>query len=146
ITPGITNNPDNIFFAHPSALDKITGRVCYHGELWLKGGPKGYRGKGFSSVLPRLAIALSLMEWSPDFIFGFMYPHSVHNGLPGREGYMHCEPGVWQTSDARTLSEEWLVWMAREDIERLMLFNPEDLFQNLMMGKNGKGKLAANRI
>ena len=109
----------------------IMGSVCYHGQLWLKGGKDGYRDQGLTAILPRLALALSLMEWSPDYVFGFISPHLACRGLAAREGYAHMEPGLLRVPTGPEADHAWLVWLSRADIEHLMQFTPEDLFRKL---------------
>ena len=111
----------------------ITGNVCYHGELWLKGGPAGYRGAGMTAVLARLAMAMCLLKWAPDYIFGFMFPLAACKGLAAREGYMHTEPGTiyWAPPGQSDKVEEWTVWMSREDIRHILTIPPHALFQQL---------------
>ncbi len=114
-------------------LMNIAGHICYHGELWLKSGPRGYRGTGLTAVLPRLALALGLLRWSPDFIFGFMFPIAACRGLAAREGYMHLEPGCieWGQRGDSDLLEEWLVWMSRADLDYLVSINPGVLYEKI---------------
>ncbi len=38
ITPGSTPDPDNTHFSHLQVLERISGRVGYHGEFWVKPG------------------------------------------------------------------------------------------------------------
>lgn len=127
----------NAIDRHRSVYDRapawqgIMGRVCYHGQLWLKGGKEGYRDQGLTAILPRLALALSLMEWSPDFIFGFIHPKLACKGLAAREGYAHMEPGIWHVGDGPDADQTWLVWMSRDDVEHLIRFPPENLFRKL---------------
>ena len=138
-SPGIEGDPTLFAFAPTPTCQKITGRVCYHGDLWLKeGSGTGFRGKGLTTVLPRMAMALSVMEWSADYIFGFMYPFMACKGLAAREGYLHMEPGVWQASGESETVAEWLVWMAREDIKYLMQFPPSELYQQLQDQERSK--------
>ncbi len=120
------------FCATPSSRI-ITGRVCYHGELWLKGGPNGYRGHGLTAALPRLALALAHLSWRPDFMFGLVHPMAACKGLPAREGYMHLEPGgiMWQRQDRSEIYDEWLVWMSHTDLQYLMHFPPLALYEQL---------------
>ncbi len=119
----------------------IAGSVCYHGELWLKGGPGGYRGAGMTAVLARLAMVLSLMRWSPDYVFGFMFPLAACRGLAAREGYMHTEPGsiYWAVPGQTDALEEWAVWMSREDICHILQIPPENLFAQLEGGRHLHG-------
>lgn len=120
----------------------ITGSVCYHGQVWLKGGKNGYRDRVLTATLPRLALALSLLEWSPDFIFGFMSPLLACGGLAAREGYAHMEPGIWHVSNGKDADQTWLVWMGRNDVEHLMRFPPEDLSQKLTLNRSLKERIS----
>ena len=113
------------------AWQGIMGTVCYHGQLWLKGGQGGYRDQAMTALLPRLALAMGLMEWSPDFIFGFISPLLACRGLAAREGYAHMEPGIWHVPEGHDAAQTWLVWMSRDDVEHLVRFPPEDLFRTL---------------
>ncbi|WP_420345348.1 hypothetical protein [Pelagibius sp.] len=111
----------------------IAGKVCYHGELWLKGGPGGFRGAGFTAVLARLALVKALLKWAPDYVFGFMFPLAACKGLAAREGYMHTEPGslYWAVSGRQRPLETWTVWMSRADIRHILQIPPTDLFYEL---------------
>ncbi|WP_422365354.1 hypothetical protein [Pelagibius sp.] len=131
--PGVGVDADQSSFGMAPASRFITGDVCYHGELWLKGGNNGLRGSGMTSTLPRLALALALLEWSPDFMFGLVHPLAACKGLAAREGYMHLAPGgiLWHQADSPEPFEEWLVWMSREDIQHVMRFSPLSLYEKL---------------
>lgn len=124
------------------AWQNIMGTVCYHGQLWLKGGKEGYRDRALTATLPRLALALSLMEWSPDFIFGFINPMLACTGLAAREGYAHMAPGIWFVPDGHDADQAWIVWMSKHDIEHLMRFPPEDLFRKLTVKRPSKESIA----
>ncbi len=138
IPPGVSVDIDRSDFGSAPASRFITGDVCYHGELWLKGGNNGLRGGGLTSALPRLALGLALLEWSPDYVFGLVHPLAACKGLVAREGYMHLAPGgiLWQQTEEQEVFEEWLVWMSREDIQHVMRFSPIRLYENL----ESKGK------
>ena len=129
-------------FSRGPAWRSITGTVCYHGQLWLKGGPTGYRDRALTATLPRLALALSLMEWSPDFIFGFINPMLACTGLAAREGYAHMEPGIWHVPEGHDADQTWLVWMSKHDVEHLMRFPPDDLFRKLTVKAPRKDSVA----
>lgn len=140
--PGTAVDPDRSTFGSAPAAQFITGDVCYHGELWLKGGNNGLRGGGLTSALPRLALALALLEWSPDYVFGLMHPLAACKGLAAREGYLHLAPGgiLWHQQDGASAFEEWLVWMSREDIQHVMRYSPLWLYESLE--KQGKSREA----
>jgi hypothetical protein len=131
--PGVEVDLEQTDYAATPASHRITGKVCYHGELWLKGGPNGYRGHGLTAALPRLALALAHMAWSPDFMFGLVHPMAACKGLPAREGYMHLEPGgiLWQRKESEEIYDEWLVWMGHTDLQHLLRFPPLALYEQL---------------
>lgn len=118
-------------FLTPAAAE-ITGRVCYHGELWLKGGPDGYRGGCLTTFLTRLMLAMCLQRWSPDFIIGLQSPSTTCRGLAVREGYMRLEQRsiVWQLADCADIMEDWLVWMSRDEAS-FNLRVPLEIFYDL---------------
>ncbi|GAB4391176.1 MAG: hypothetical protein Tsb0032_01860 [Kiloniellaceae bacterium] len=131
--PGVEVDLEQTNYGACPASRRITGKVCYHGELWLKGGPGGYRGHGLTAALPRLALALAHMAWSPDYMFGLVHPMAACKGLAAREGYMHLEPGgiLWQRKDRDEVYDEWMVWMGHDDLAHLMRFAPLDLYEQL---------------
>lgn len=107
------------------------GKVVYHGELWMKPGLKKHRGGGLVALLTRFMLAMAYMQWSPDFVFGFMLPIIAYKGLAAREGYTHIEPGMWKGINDTNLFEEWIVWIRGEEIDRLMQFPPQNIYNTL---------------
>ncbi|MBL4890833.1 MAG: hypothetical protein JKX91_03215 [Rhizobiaceae bacterium] len=113
------------------AASKISGRVSYHGELWIKGGPNGYRGGCLATILTRLMMTMSLHRWSPDYMIGLQSPMTSCRGLAVREGYMHVEQRsiVWQRSDSPEALEDWLVWMSKEEAKFNLRVQPEIFYE-----------------
>jgi hypothetical protein len=114
-----------------NATGMTGGKVVYHGELWMRPGLKKHRGGGLVAVLTRFMLAMAYMQWSPDYVFGFMLPIIAYKGLAMREGYTHVEPGMWKSVDDKNLFEEWIVWMRGEEIDHLMRFPPQNLYNTL---------------
>lgn len=108
------------------AARRISGKACYHGDLWLG---SDYRGTGMVNILARFALASCQMKWMPDYIFGFMLRQISFKGLAEREGYMHSEPGAlfWHLAQSEKFYEAFMVWMAREDISHLLTIPLRDL-------------------
>ncbi len=104
------------------ATHVMTGRVCYHGELWLKGGPTGYRGKGMTRIVPRLLMALVLYRWSPDYLFGMAQPGICLKGVGARYGYRNKQPHgmIWTVPSTGTL-DEWVIWNTRTDLKEVVM-------------------------
>lgn len=121
--------PDKNLFAMSRATNSITGRAVYHGQIWLKGGADGYRGQGISALLPRYALAMSLLEWSPDYIFGYVDPKLGCRGVLAQYGYYHFEPERWWTPDGMRSYEHWMAWVARDDVSHMMQFSPTDMYR-----------------
>jgi hypothetical protein len=105
------------------ALRQITGKVCYHGEIWLD---QSLRGKGLSALLPRLLLALALLKWSPDYVFGFVPTKIAYRGILTQYGYMHIQPGGIFGKPANAIEpvNKWLAWLSRQDLVHLMGFEP----------------------
>lgn len=101
------------------ATHSITGNVCYHGEIWLD--PR-FRKRGLTESLPRLMLALILMRWAPDYVFGMAQPGICKKGVGARYGYRHMQPHgmIWHVPSTGTL-DEWVIWNDREDIETVLM-------------------------
>jgi len=124
VTPELTPDPDNTYFSGIGALNQISGRVCYHGEFWLKGGKGGHRAQGFTAVLSRIAFEMAHSTWDPDYMFGLVPASLAMKGIPIRYGYSHCEPGAWVGPNREITSEEYLVWMSRMDLRSFLHASP----------------------
>ncbi len=108
---------------HCPAAQKITGQVIYHGEMWVDPELRKYK---LAATLARLAQAIALLRWNPDFIYGFVDSKLTQRGFPVREGYQHISPAGtdWRRSPDNINGDDWLVWNAREDL-RWMVTLPQ---------------------
>ena len=120
ITPNSTPDPDRTFYKRPLALEKITGKVVYHGEFWLKDGDDGKRKRGFPPLLARIAFEMALTTWVPNYCFGFIHTPLASKGMPYHYGYTHCEPGSWYGPDAQITDEDCIVWMNTKEMVHLL--------------------------
>ena len=125
--PGYTLDMSRSLYRPGPGAKRITGRICYHGDLWVESSDR-YRGTGLPGILARFALATSLLRWSPDHVFGFMAQHHAFRGLAEREGYMHCEPGALElhTRELNTVIRGFLTYMSREDLNFLMEICPRE--------------------
>ncbi len=121
--------PDEKLFAASPAANRISGKTVYHGQIWLKGGENGSRGQGISALLPRYALAMSLLQWSPDYIFGYVDPKLGCRGVLAQYGYYHFEPERWWTPDGTRSHEHWMCWAARDDVSHMMQLSATDMFR-----------------
>lgn len=125
--PGVLLDMTNSRYRAGPGAQRITGDVCYHGDLWVSP-DDSYRGSGLPGILARFALATCLLRWSPDHVFGFMAEHHAFRGLAEREGYMHCEPGalVLQPVGADRPIKGFLTYMSREDLTYLTEICPDE--------------------
>jgi hypothetical protein len=117
-TPDQQEAVERTKFCHAPSASEITGRVCYHGEIWLKGGSSGYRGQGLSTSLPRLVLALALAKWMPDYIWGLGHSWLIERGIPQKYGYRHLEPrgAYMENSRFSRPVDSWIMWMTQSDL------------------------------
>ena len=127
LSPGMVSDPDEISFTPLKSLKTITGRVCYHGEFWLKDGEGSLRGQGYTALMSRLLFELSLNSWTPDYLFGFVPLSLAMKGIPFRYGYTRCEVGVLESCYTEIAAEEALVWMSRADLNDYLQSAPKAL-------------------
>ena len=108
---------------HCPAAQMITGEVIYHGEMWVDPELRKFK---LAATLARLAQAIALLRWNPDFVYGFVSSKLTQRGFPVREGYQHISPAGtnWRRSPTNISGDDWLVWNAREDL-RWMVTLPQ---------------------
>ncbi|MEQ8667140.1 MAG: hypothetical protein RIC16_15590 [Rhodospirillales bacterium] len=115
--PAVSAHPDESCDVSAPAACAITGRICYHGEVWIKK-ESGLRGHDLAHSTPRLALAIALARWLPDFVYGTVQPGIAEKGVVTRYGYRNMEPGGihWIIPRTGERLDEWLVWMAWRDL------------------------------
>ncbi len=118
---GVGIDMDGSWFRAGPGAKRITGRACYHGEMWLKD-DAAYRGRGLIDHLARFAFLTALLHWQPDFIFGFIVRTVARRGLAEREGYMHSDPYClsWKIDGRNEPLDCNMVWMEIDDIRHVM--------------------------
>ncbi|MEC9268703.1 MAG: hypothetical protein RLW87_00685 [Alphaproteobacteria bacterium] len=121
LSPHIPATPDGSDYRACRYVREMAGTICYHGEVWLS--PDGeFRGRGLAIILPRIAVAVALMRWAPDYIYGLVHPDLVMKGIPARYGYNHAHPlGVrWRRTDGQGTLDEYITWMTGDDMRDLV--------------------------
>jgi hypothetical protein len=97
---------------------RISGRVVYHGEVWMGGEPGKYRGTGLSCILGRFAFLSAIRQFAPDYVIGFMPKQVAFKGFVERQGYLHAEPFAlrWFMRGNPDPLEGFMVYMSDEDM------------------------------
>lgn len=128
ITPNSTPDPDLTFYSGPEALQTITGKICYHGDFWLRAhGLGGPRSQGATALLSRVLLELMVGTWNPSFVFALVPKQLGAKGAHLRYGYSHCEPGQWLGPDGQVTEEDYLIWMGSNDMHNLLAREPQGL-------------------
>lgn len=128
ITPDTTPDPDLTYYSGPTALGTITGRVCYHGDLWLQNtGLRGIRAQGVTGITIRVMFELAQLNWKPDYFFALVAQQMAEKGLFLRAGYSHCEPGQWIGPDEQVTDVDYMLWMSAQDLANALARDPQSL-------------------
>ncbi|WP_441258775.1 hypothetical protein AB7008_09625 [Bradyrhizobium sp. 521_C7_N1_3] len=100
----------------PSAK-KITGKVAYLGDRWIR---NDFRGLGMSKVMAGLARGVSLAMWAPDFLCALVARQLLEKGVV--YGYSHHEPGgsILQLIGEDIVDDDCLVWQTGEELKSLV--------------------------
>jgi hypothetical protein len=98
----------------------VTGRVVYHGELWLD--PESNRGEGVASAFCFLGMVIAHMKWQPNAIWALVSNSLATRGHATRFGYPHVERSFlnWEWSTDDVPANEWLLLAEFEDMEHLV--------------------------
>jgi len=101
---------------HAPGAFEITGKIVYHGGLYIV---KSHRGNALVKPFARLAVVLALLEWNPDYYWGFVEQGLIESGYSIKIGYLHAQPSgtQWKNGSPGGIREyDWLVWSTNEDI------------------------------
>lgn len=104
--------------AHSRAA-RVSGKVVYHGEIWLM---PSLRSRGYFDTLPFLGMMLAYMKWQPDAVWGLVNDQMATHGHVTRMSYPHIERSFlrWQECPAGIPNNEWLVLAERSDLDFLV--------------------------
>lgn len=105
----------------PSAK-RITGRVAYHGDLWVR---RDFRGQGLPKVMSGIARGVSFAMWAPDFVCGLVSSQLVDKGVVAQYGYAHHESGgvMLRLVEEDIVDDDWVQWLTGEELRSLVLGN-----------------------
>ncbi|WP_375784810.1 hypothetical protein ACE10Z_34760 [Bradyrhizobium sp. Pha-3] len=98
----------------PSAK-KITGRVAYHGDLWVR---RDFRGKGLAKITAAIAHGVSFAMWAPDFLCSLVASFSMDKGLVSQYEMLHRESGgaILRLMEEDIADDDWLIWLTGEEL------------------------------
>lgn len=102
---------DRCICTAPSAR-KISGKVVYHGDVWVR---RDFRGQGMPKIMTGIVRGVSFAMWAPDFVCG-LAPRWSRD----RDVYLaaHHEPGgaILQLVEGDIVDDDWLTWVTGQEL------------------------------
>ncbi|WP_141688467.1 hypothetical protein [Bradyrhizobium paxllaeri] len=80
-------HPDDRCICRAPNARQITGKVVYHGDIWVR---TDFRGQGMPKIMTGIMRGVSLAMWAPDFTCGLAGRWSVEKRV---YDVSRCEPG-----------------------------------------------------
>ncbi|WP_143748517.1 hypothetical protein [Mesorhizobium carmichaelinearum] len=113
--PTIHAHPDDTCTCTAPSAKKITGRVAYLGDLWVR---KDYRGQGIPRIAAGVAFGVSVALWDPDFLCGLVARWSIDKGVVAQYEMPHHEPGGanLRLVKEKIVDEDWLIWLTGDEL------------------------------
>jgi hypothetical protein len=112
--------PGSGLSGHAPAVNQVTGRTAYHGDLYIH---PAHREGGLATKLSRLLIALAVLKWDPEYIWGYITEKLVNAGYGIQIGYHHVQPAaihwVGNIPENRSLTD-CFVWSTKEDLNYMI--------------------------
>ncbi|WOH57624.1 hypothetical protein [Bradyrhizobium sp. BWC-3-1] len=109
-------HPDDRCICRAPTAEKITGKVAFHGDVWVR---KDFRGQSLPKIMGRIVRCVSFALWAPDFAVGLAGGWSVDKGVYDPQ---HCEPGgsVLHLEEDHLVDDDWLLWRTGEELKNLV--------------------------
>lgn len=113
--PAIHAHPQDRCTCTAPSAKKITGKVAYHGDLWVR---PDLRGQGLAKIVAGIAHGVSFAMWAPDFLCSLVGRWSLDKGLVSQYEMQHHEPGgsILQLVEEDIVDEDWLIWLTGEEL------------------------------
>ena len=124
----------------PPMCREITGSVCYMGDFFVA--REGRVSKAFNnSDFIILVYGLAMMQFDPDWIFGFIKQKNAIRGLPAMYLVARCYPFAleWKVKPERRVDSDWIIGLNKRDLNylfdlidrgRLQSLNSVELVEN----------------
>lgn len=102
-----------------SISERLTGRLVYHGEIWID---KQIKQRRVFEAFVRLGLILALIKWQPNAIWGLASAQMAGHGHFTRVGYPILERGFlrWQWASEGIDPVEYLVAAERHSLEGMI--------------------------
>lgn len=125
---------DRAIYSHPEdrctciapGAKTITGKVAYHGDLWVR---RDFRGQGLREIITRVAHGVSFAMWAPDFLCALVARWTLDKGV---DEMLHHEPGgsILRLVEEGIADDDWLSWLTGEELRNR--FDRQDRTERLL--------------
>lgn len=132
---------DPTLHAHPQdrctctapTAKKITGKVAYHGDFWLR---RDFRGQGIPTIMAAILRGASLAMWVPDFVCGLAERWLLDKGVLAQYGHAHYEYGgsILHLVQENIVDDDLLVWLTGEELRGLVADNDVEAYVRKFVG------------
>ncbi|MBM7487947.1 hypothetical protein [Bradyrhizobium canariense] len=114
--PTIHAHPEDSCICSAASAKKITGKVAYSGDLWVR---RDFRGRGIPKILATITRRVMFAMWAPDFSCALVQRWTLDKGVYETA---HQEPGgaKLQLVEEGILEDNWLTWRTGEELRELM--------------------------
>ncbi len=102
-----------------SVSERLTGKLVYHGEIWIS---KNIKSRKVFEIFVRLGLILAVIKWRPDAIWGLANAQMAGHGHFTRVGYTILERGFlrWQWASEGIDPVEYLVAAELPSLESMI--------------------------
>lgn len=113
--PTIHAHPQDRCICKAPSANKITGKIAYHGDLWVR---SDFRGQGLAKITAGIAHGVSFAMWAPDFLCSLVGRFSLDKGLVTQYEMLHHEPAgsILQLVEENITDDDWLIWLTGEEL------------------------------
>jgi hypothetical protein len=102
-----------------SVAERLTGKLVYHGEIWIS---KNIKNRKVFELFVRLGLIVAVIKWKPDAIWGLASAQMAGHGHFTRVGYTILERGFlrWQWASDGVDPVEYLVAVELPSLEGMI--------------------------
>jgi hypothetical protein len=113
MVPSFPNPPEG------SVSEQLTGKLVYHGEIWIS---KNIKSRKVFEIFVRLGLITAVIKWHPDAIWGLASAQMAGHGHFTRVGYTILERGFlrWQWASEGIDPVEYLVAAELHSLEAMI--------------------------
>ncbi len=117
--PAIHAHPQDRCICTAPSAKKMTGKVAYHGDIWVR---RDFRGQGMPRIITGIARGVSYAMWAPDFVCALVARWSLDKGVVAQYESPHHEPGgsILQLVEEGIVDDDWLIWLTGEELRSLV--------------------------